>query len=678
MDALDLVPQKQINCLDKGFVKLVDVMPRVIPDGATCDYAIAQMARVSYGAGTKSVNEDKGLIRYLLRHAHTSPFEGVEFKFHMRMPIFIARQAIRHRTACLSGDSLLYFDEPAAIKNGKRKSRRISISEFYKKWHKGASPIKTIWGSKIAIPLKERLSEMNLRSCDEITGEIKHTKVTDIWETGIKDVFEVELKNGYKLKMTKDHLCLTEDGWFTLEKATNLSVSRSGRVVWQDIHTNFAVNGIPCYQDKKWLQEKRNMNLSIQEIAQEANISYHTIRKYLKKYNLQFSAKEKGILSGKAQKGTKRGTIKRKPLSQQALNNIRNARSGANSNFWKGGVSTERENIGRWTTENSSKIFARDNYKCVLCESNRDLNAHHIDPVWHNVQKAYDVNNLITVCCPCHKKLHVNNLELNFVEYYSKNNLIKFWEDFSCVKHARHKNKKLPTHVKLIRTFSKIKQITYIGKEMTYDLSVSGHFHNFVCNGFIVHNSLNEISGRYSMMKDEFYIPSPENIRKQSQTNKQGGDESIDIDLAKEFSEKIELECKDCYSIYLQMLDAGVAREQARMILPLNLYTEWYWKQDLHNLLHFLALRADSHAQQEIRVYAEAIIELITPLVPWTIEAWNDYHSMRGAIKLTRLEKEALNNSNICYNDILDVDSKNAREKQEWLSKKEELFKNRK
>lgn len=481
MDALDLVPQKQINCLDKGFVKLVDVMPRVIPDGATCDYAIAQMARVSYGAGTKSVNEDKGLIRYLLRHAHTSPFEGVEFKFHMRMPIFIARQAIRHRTACLSGDSLLYFDEPAAIKNGKRKSRRISISEFYKKWHKGASPIKTIWGSKIAIPLKERLSEMNLRSCDEITGEIKHTKVTDIWETGTKDVFEVELKNGYKLKMTKDHLCLTEDGWFTLEQATNLNTNKRGHVVWNNLHTNFAVNGILCCKDKK-----------------------------------------------------------------------------------------------------------------------------------------------------------------------------------------------------LIRTFSKIKQITYIGKEMTYDLSVSGHFHNFVCNGFIVHNSLNEISGRYSMMKDEFYIPSPENIRKQSQTNKQGGDESIDIDLAKEFSEKIELECKDCYSIYLQMLDAGVAREQARMILPLNLYTEWYWKQDLHNLLHFLALRADSHAQQEIRVYAEAIIELITPLVPWTIEAWNDYHSMRGAIKLTRLEKEALNNSNICYNDILDVDSKNAREKQEWLSKKEELFKNTK
>jgi thymidylate synthase ThyX len=114
------VSVKEIQCLDKGFVKLIDVMPRIVPDGQTCDYAIAQMARVSYGAGTKSVSEDKGLIRYLLRHSHTSPIEAIDFKFAMKMPLFIARQMFRHRTACLSGDSLLYFDEPAAIKKNKR------------------------------------------------------------------------------------------------------------------------------------------------------------------------------------------------------------------------------------------------------------------------------------------------------------------------------------------------------------------------------------------------------------------------------------------------------------------------------------------------------------------------------------------------------------------------------
>ena len=287
MDAFDLVPTKEISCLDKGFVKLIDVMPRIIPDGQTCDYAVAQMARVSYGDGTKSINEDKGLIRYLMRHSHTSPFEGVVFKFHMKLPVFVARQMIRHRSS-----------------------------------------------------------------------------------------------------------------------------------------------------------------------------------------------------------------------------------------------------------------------------------------------------------------------------------------------------------------------------------------------------SLNEISGRYSVMKDEFYFPSPDEIRQQSKTNKQGGTEPLDTEVAKEFCDKIKQDAYDCYAVYLKMLDAGVAREQARMILPLNLYTEWYWKQDLHNLLHLLALRSDSHAQKEIRVYADAIIQLISPLVPWTIEAWNDYHTMRDALKLSSLEVEALSdfiNQNAWQLKIPQIASDNKREQSEWREKAIEL-----
>ena len=287
MDAFSLLPTTKVDCLDKGFVQIVDVMPREIPEGQTCDYAIAQMARVSYGQGTKSVNEDKGLIQYLLRHAHTSPFEGIDFKFHMKMPIFIARQAIRHRTV-----------------------------------------------------------------------------------------------------------------------------------------------------------------------------------------------------------------------------------------------------------------------------------------------------------------------------------------------------------------------------------------------------SLNEISGRYSVMKDEFYIPRSEDIRRQSTTNKQGSDGFIDENMSQEFSDKIDLNCRDAYSLYLKMLDAGVAREQARMILPLNLYTEWYWKQNLHNLLHFLSLRADAHAQLEIRVYADAILKLIQPLVPWTIEAWNKYHPMRGAMKLTSLEVDALSEvfqKHPIQEPIPDIKTDNKREQAEWKEKAKKL-----
>src|SRR6266700_5265291 len=98
----------EIKVHDHGLVALTDVMPRLVPAGKTADFAIVQAARVSYGAGTKQINEDRGLIRYLARHRHTTPFEMVEFKFHHVMPIFIARQWIRHRTANVNEYSARY------------------------------------------------------------------------------------------------------------------------------------------------------------------------------------------------------------------------------------------------------------------------------------------------------------------------------------------------------------------------------------------------------------------------------------------------------------------------------------------------------------------------------------------------------------------------------------------
>src|SRR6266571_1689664 len=98
----------EIKVHDHGLVALTDVMPRLVPAGKTADFAIVQAARVSYGAGTKQINEDRGLIRYLARHRHTTPFEMVEFKFHHVMPIFVARQWIRHRTANVNEYSARY------------------------------------------------------------------------------------------------------------------------------------------------------------------------------------------------------------------------------------------------------------------------------------------------------------------------------------------------------------------------------------------------------------------------------------------------------------------------------------------------------------------------------------------------------------------------------------------
>src|SRR5438128_12007352 len=98
----------EIKVHDHGLVALIDVMPRLAPAGKTADFAIVQAARVSYGEGTKQLNEDRGLIRYLMRHRHTTPLEMIEFKFHHVMPIFVARQWIRHRTANVNEYSARY------------------------------------------------------------------------------------------------------------------------------------------------------------------------------------------------------------------------------------------------------------------------------------------------------------------------------------------------------------------------------------------------------------------------------------------------------------------------------------------------------------------------------------------------------------------------------------------
>jgi len=192
----------------------------------------------------------------------------------------------------------------------------------------------------------------------------------------------------------------------------------------------------------------------------------------------------------------------------------------------------------------------------------------------------------------------------------------------------------------------------------------------FIARQMVRHRTanLNEYSGRYSMMKDEFYKPEIENVRQQSSVNKQGGSGSINETDASGFIEKIDFICNQSYEEYEKAIQNGVAREQARMLLPVNLYTEWYWKVDLHNLLHFLALRCDPHAQWEIRVFANAMLELIKPIVPWAIEAWEDYHEHRGAIRLTKLEVDAMV-STLGGISVNSLKTDNKREQEEWKTK---------
>ena len=152
----------------------------------------------------------------------------------------------------------------------------------------------------------------------------------------------------------------------------------------------------------------------------------------------------------------------------------------------------------------------------------------------------------------------------------------------------------------------------------------------FVARQWIRHRtaSVNEYSARYSVLDREYYLPAPEHLAGQARDNRQGRGEVLGSEAAAAVLALLRADAERCYAHYEEMLDpegTGLARELARINLTLNTYTQWYWKIDLHNLLHFLGLRADPHAQQEIRVYAEAMLETVRRWVPLAAQAFLDY-----------------------------------------------------
>jgi thymidylate synthase (FAD) len=202
----------------------------------------------------------------------------------------------------------------------------------------------------------------------------------------------------------------------------------------------------------------------------------------------------------------------------------------------------------------------------------------------------------------------------------------------------------------------------------------------FVARQWIRHRTanVNEYSARYSVLSDEFYVPSLENLAAQSTLNNQGREGlALPNEQAEKVAKIIREDSENCYYHYQQLLNQegagkeiddeypGLARELARMNLTLNYYTEWYWKIDLHNLLHFIALRADAHAQYEIRVYAEKILDIVKLWVPYTYEAFCDYRLnsanlsskalsvVKSMIKGEKPEREQSGMSKREWNDLM-------------------------
>lgn len=189
----------------------------------------------------------------------------------------------------------------------------------------------------------------------------------------------------------------------------------------------------------------------------------------------------------------------------------------------------------------------------------------------------------------------------------------------------------------------------------------------FVARQWIRHRtaSVNEYSARYSVLDKEFYIPAPEHLAAQSKNNRQGREEVITGERADEILRILKQDAFNSYENYQNLLNEDeegnvraegvqpLARELARMNLPVNFYTQWYWKIDLNNFMHFLSLRADPHSQYEIRAYANIMLDILRVWVPVTYQAFLDYRYNSASLsgKALSVVKKMIRGENVSYED---------------------------
>ncbi len=586
----------------------------------------------------------------------------------VRFPRFVLSEFNTHRMFCLAGETELYFDMPSYEKNGGTKRFTMTLREFHDRWHNGAAPRKNrsrkITVDKLCLsdtysahehapllgfsgytgvdlltrraniprvaikgqpyrvrgldvahwlydparnhnrqPIRERLASMNLRSCNEATGEIYHTHVRDVCYSGRKDVFRVVLEDGREILSTKDHQFLTRDGWRRLEDAVGLELSKNGIATWTR-SADFAMNGIDAYRDPEWLRERRAEGYSARAIANLAGVSIDQVKRQFRKHKIPF------------------------------LNlDLVWKRSHTHDPWNKGRRYCRR--IGQWAQREAFRTHRGNKFRCVLCGSGRNLHAHHLDPVAHNADRAYDPT-LTTLCNECHGELHHRNIELVLLEFVTSGGVFAdFW------RHAGGMRLRKPFVPKKkrarVRHFVALERIEYAGERETYDIEVDGPYHNFVANGFVVHNSRNSASSRA--------VPTNKMIERvlahpampiEWGVNKAGMSASETLTPEKEEEAKAEwLRARDSAVEHVRDLQKLSVHKQVinRIMEPFMWHTVIVTATEWDN---FFKLRLAENAQPEIRVAAQrmrAAIEASNPK-PVAIGAWHlplvqdDEHSM--------------------------------------------------
>ncbi|QFR00691.1 FAD-dependent thymidylate synthase [Streptomyces phaeolivaceus] len=527
-----------------------DVSVELVKHSAA-DSDVLWAARVST-AGEQSLEElqkdperSKGLINYLMRDRHGSPFEHNSMTFFISAPIFVFREFMRHRVGwCVAGDTEITLESEAG------RLRRRTIAELYELWHLGVedrlphSAGGVTWHSRAGkwtaqvrhgeknqylglyenreaaesavaeyrelhpgtrLHKLESVRRNHVRCYDEETLLARRARIVDVIESGVKQLIRITTESGKTLRSTVDHAVLTPEGW-----------CKAGELVVGD-----------------------------------------------------------AVLA--------EGTTPR-PSEAQVPPSL-------------------RRGIGVWTSMQRERLI-KETDSCHLCGRDfprAELALDHVVPVAGDLTQALDERNLAPACEPCH-----------------------------AVKSAGEQAQAQRGGEIAKAVADRIVSIEQDGEEMTYDLSVEGPWHNFLANGIVVHNSYNEESGRYRELLPHFYVP--DESRKLVQEGRPGKYVFVEGTQAQQelVGRVMEDSYAHAYEAYQEMLAAGVAREVARAVLPVGLFSSMYATCNARSLMHFLGLRTQhelakvpSFPQREIEMVGERMETEWAKLMPLTHAAFN-------------------------------------------------------
>lgn len=523
---------------------------------------LGYIARVSNPKNQDNENV-AGLLRYMVEHKHWSPFEMVNACFEIETTRDIGRQILRHRSFvfqefCVAEGTLV----TTVTKKGKTK--KIPIERLYA--YQSDPRMSAIW-------------QRGVRVYDELSKTFVRSEVKEVFKTGMKPCFKVRLEDGKELICTRDHKFFTQTGFARLG---DLEV---GSVV--------AVNGVETYKSKDWLAAAKQRNLvpgvGVSGIAAEAGVSYHTIRKWLKVHGLQFSKLENAIIAGGAwNKGlpSEQQPGYRKFKSEETREKMRaSARSGQDSELYRNGSSQQapfRMRVFRWQAKYRYRLVEKFGGKCAQCGSIGPLEIDHIVPVSQERSLAFDLGNLQILCPPCHRKK-------SLAESAQARQTVR-WKE--------------------------IVSIEYAGERMTYDLEVEHDSHNYVANGIVTHNS--QRYADVTLLNDNFV---ERECRLQDVKNRQNSLFCDDEELAQYWAQMQQEVFERSMTYYRAALAAGVAKEQARALLPEGLTkSRMYMNGTLRSWMHYCQLRTQPETQKEHREIAQAIKDELMKHVPTVME----------------------------------------------------------